>query len=322
MDEFEVQSVEDESFALLRARMGISAVQLARAFGPELLDAGKLRAHFSEGASRSFFCRSANEDIILKTIEKDEVTALSALLPAYLKHLNDNPDSLLCRFLALLVVNVRGVGPLYCLVMHNSFPFGTLGPRSVVFDLKGSTVNRRAKVDAAGKRASLRLDEDFRAAAPLGVPLGNAGLVSEVTDQVLRDVTLLAAYGLMDYSCLVAVTPVPPGARARIDGGAAAERTSGGPPRRWSAYSAAVSDVPEWSPDGSRPGERTQVVVQMGVVDLLQQFDLGKQLENRFKRLIRVGRSSDISAVPAEAYAARFSDFVGDLLEGKRIGPP
>lgn len=349
MDEFQVHSIEDELFAKLRAQLGISAVQFARAFDPGLLLDGRLKAHFSEGASRSFFCRSANEDMIVKTIEEKEVEELAALLPAYVQHLANNPDSLLCRFLALLVVNVRGVGSLYCLVMQNAFPFGNLGSHSFVFDLKGSTVGRKAKekpgkastVKSQAKASGLMLDQDFRAMLPQGVPLQSAQLVSELTAQVMRDVTLLAAYGLMDYSCLVAITPVPAGSQARVHSPEPARRMVSAPPRRWSTFSAVVSELPEWHPSGSpdaadtaAPGASTPpaaraassavsggttVIVQLGIVDLLQSFDLGKQLEHRFKRLMRMGRSANISAVPAEQYAYRFAEFVSDVLAGEDI---
>ncbi|KAA0171984.1 hypothetical protein FNF28_00301 [Cafeteria roenbergensis] len=327
MDEFQVQSIEDEAFAKLRARMGIGGVQLASAFDPALMQEGKLRAHFSHGASRSFFCRSVNDDIILKTIERDEVEALASLLPAYLKHLDVNPDSLLCRFLALIVVHVRGVGPLYCLVMQNSFPFGNLGMQSVVFDLKGSTVGRRskpagddshgAKKGKAKPKGALRLDQDFREMAPKGVPLASPRLTSEIVSQVIRDVTLLGTYGLMDYSCLLAISPVPDGCRAQVQSAGPAPLNAGGPPRRWSSFSAVVSEIPEWRPDPSVPARKSvQVVVQIGIVDLLQQYDLGKKIEHRFKQLMRLGRSADVSAVPAERYASRFSDFVANVLQG------
>jgi 1-phosphatidylinositol-4-phosphate 5-kinase len=365
MDEFQVHSIEDELFAKLRAQLGISAVQFARAFDPGLLLDGRLKAHFSEGASRSFFCKSANEDMIVKTIDEKEVEELAALLPAYVQHLANNPDSLLCRFLALLVVNVRGVGSLYCLVMQNAFPFGNLGSKSFVYDLKGSTVGRKAK-DKPGKAATtksqakasgLMLAQDFRDMLPRGVPLESEQLVSELTAQVMRDVTLLAAYGLMDYSCLIAITPVPRGSQARVHSPEPARRMVSAPPRRWSTFSAVVSDLPEWHPEGSsdaaapagdaggggsRPkahsaktaaaaaasstsssaggrGETTTVIVQLGIVDLLQSFDLGKQIEHRFKRLMRMGRSANISAVPAEQYAYRFAEFISDVLAGETI---
>lgn len=70
-------------------------------------------------------------------------------------------------------------------------------------------------------------------------------------------------------------------------------------------------------PWGESAGGDRQVVAQLGIVDLLQQFDLSKRIEHGFKRLMRIGRKTDISAVPAEHYASRFTEFVGDALAGR-----
>jgi hypothetical protein len=335
MDEFEVFSLHDARFSALRADLGLTGAQLARCFDPLLLASGKLRAHFSEGASRAFFCRSENEDLIIKTISKDEVEALHRVLPSYNEHLRQNPDSFLCRFLALLVVRVRGIGELYCLLMQNVFPFGGMGGESFTFDLKGSTVGRRSRPtesllskDEHGRlvrKGQLHLDQDFRDMLPRGIPIADEALRSSVLGQLMRDITLLSTHGLMDYSFLVTVTPVPLGHTAELAAGHIAPLTremDSSLPKRWSAFSAQVTELPVWRPfdEGGPEMHSVQAIVQLGIVDLLQQYDLGKKLESGFKRVIRVGRSADISAVPTEAYARRFVSFFDDVLSGEGIG--
>ena len=96
------------------------------------------REKFSEGRSGAFMFYSSDQKCIVKTTTKDEAMTLSELMPAYVRHLEENPNSLIVRFLGCHSIKMYGV-ELYFVVMLSFFPNSTLSER---YDLKGSWVNR------------------------------------------------------------------------------------------------------------------------------------------------------------------------------------
>jgi len=185
---FEFCSLADESFFAIRASAALFASQIVYALDPTLLSGGLLRAHFSEGASSSFFCRSLDQQLVVKTISEGEVKELMRLLPAYHAHLAANPDSLLCRIYGCFSMKQPSSARVYFLLMGNVFPITELGPLSLTFDLKGSTVGRRARVSKSvvsrtkdGRVVSqgmLYQDMEFRERFPFGLVPCNTDLAS------------------------------------------------------------------------------------------------------------------------------------------------
>jgi len=128
---------------------------------------------------------------LVKSISKSESKALTALCPAYVKHLKTNAGSLLGKLFGLFCVASSGQR---FVVMENVLP---LKP-AVVYDMKGSTVHRRAK-EGSSTLLDKNWQEDNRFVA----------LSSSVRDaimaQIVKDTQLLRAHDLMDYSLLVGV---------------------------------------------------------------------------------------------------------------------
>jgi hypothetical protein len=170
-----VSSLEEAAFLELRRAGGIEASYLASTFDPALFAEGRLRAFFSEGASSSFFCRSSDDALVLKTIRGSEAEVLMRLVPAYTRHLRDNPSSLLCRFYGCFAVTLPTLARVFFVLMQNVHPItGTAPPGAHTFDLKGSIVNRTARVSkaqgGAGKKY-LWQDVEFRETLPRGIPI-------------------------------------------------------------------------------------------------------------------------------------------------------
>lgn len=108
---------------------------------------------FSEGRSGAFMFFSSNERFIVKTTTKSESLALHKVMPAYVAHLKDNPNSLVCRFLGSHCITMYG-NELYFVVMLNVFPTVPLSER---YDLKGSWVNRHGfEFSRKSKRERMR----------------------------------------------------------------------------------------------------------------------------------------------------------------------
>lgn len=81
---------------------------------------------------------SSDQRCIVKTTTMEESATLNSIMPVYVKHLEENPNSLLVRFLGSHCITMYGV-EIYFVVMLNVFPSFQLSER---YDLKGSWVNR------------------------------------------------------------------------------------------------------------------------------------------------------------------------------------
>jgi hypothetical protein len=252
-DAFELTTFAEPLFAQLRGAACVTVEHVVSTLDPCLLRTGELRAHFSDGASSSFFCRSVDQTLVVKTVSAAEVEVLVRLLPAYTQHLLTQPASLLCRIYGCFGLKLANTSRVYFLLMGNVFPIVDPGPTSETYDLKGSTVGRRARVTKSlvsrnedGRlvaKGMLFQDVEFRQAYPRGLPAsdpdtllraavaasaaGSGGDVGHalqqerfadltagiarskaIVDQLQRDVTLLAAQSIMDYSLLINIMPI------------------------------------------------------------------------------------------------------------------
>ena len=217
LETFEIVSVADEAFAMLRRAAGLSTAHIVSMFDPHALRLGLLKAHFSDAGSSSFFCRSLDQSLVVKTIEASEMEVLLHLLPAYIAHLRGNPSSLLCRFYGCFGLQMAGSKRVWFLLMGNVFPCTETGTNTETYDLKGSTVGRKARLtkslesrDSAGRTVRhgvLFQDTDLRNHYPDGLPVLSHTAAKCLNRQLTRDARLLAAHGIMDYSLLLNVVP-------------------------------------------------------------------------------------------------------------------
>lgn len=61
-----------------------------------------------------------------------------------------------------------------------------------------------------------------------------------------------------------------------------------------------------------RSGETCDAILYFGIIDILQDYDIGKKLEHAYKSL--QANSSSISAVDPKLYSKRFRDFIGRIF--------
>ena len=125
--------------------------QVVGALDPRLLRAGRLREHFSDGASSSFFCRSSDQSLIVKTVGAGEVEELLALLPGYVAHVSAYPCTLLSRFYGCFALRLPNAARVFFILMGNAFPITAPGATSETYDLKGSTGEGRGGVRPQGQ---------------------------------------------------------------------------------------------------------------------------------------------------------------------------
>lgn len=174
-------------FAKVRDINNISAEEYAAAFETTC------REKFSEGRSGAFMFFSSDQHYIVKTTTKEESQSLTNIMPKYVKHLEDNPDSLIVRFLGSHCLTMYGV-ELYFVIMLNVFP---LSPLSERYDLKGSWVNRHGFSGSRRTRsernqrspadsAPLYQDNDLQTTISL-----DPGVCVSLADQIKRDILFL-----------------------------------------------------------------------------------------------------------------------------------
>lgn len=182
------------------------------------------KEQLSEGASGAFMFFCGGGDYIVKTINKGEADVLHRSIPYLLDYLEDNPKSLLVRFLGSYSLGVYAQ-TFYFVVMRNLFEPGTdINER---YDIKGSWVNRSAGPAVPNKKVVCRhCNEMFmpvnkeKCSQIVGYHEANVVLKDNdlrtkislrskdafpVLEIIKKDSDLLAELGVMDYSLIIGV---------------------------------------------------------------------------------------------------------------------
>ena len=151
----------------------------------------------SVGKSGSFFISTDDNKYMIKTLKSKELHLLKhAFLKEYVKHIEKNPKSLLCRLYGMYNIILGGGDEILIIVMRNvigSFKNNTI----VKFDLKGSTYKRKANFQMENINNVMK-DLDF-------IEFEKSIIMSKQSIQRLREMTetdsnFLKQSGLMDYS--------------------------------------------------------------------------------------------------------------------------
>ena len=123
------------------------------------------------------------------------------ILSEYANHLNQNPNSLLAKVLGVFTVKQQSTDPVCVMLMENTLRVENQDDLINVFDLKGSSVDRKAP-DNAGTLKDINFKKrcntpDFLVLSPKDSELKYL--------EIKKDVAFLKACGLMDYSLLVGI---------------------------------------------------------------------------------------------------------------------
>ena len=295
---FEFVDYAPAKFDEMRRAHGIEANEYALSFTvpPDLSKA------VDGGRSGSFVIRSHDDKYILKTLPSHERSVLASILEHYATHMQQYPDSLLCRFCGLHELKLAGSKTKYInfVVMENILAKARDISIHEVYDLKGSYVDRRAissSVKDPRNFRGTRKDMDLRRPLIVG-ERGQAILASHLTS----DAGFLNSLNLMDYSLLVGIHNCDPDGRC-CEQRRRMERSEDGKVR--------AKDILEWGVRGAGPPDsegKTESVYFFGIIDLLQQWDKSKVAEQFLKSRVLKKDKHGISAVNSDEYATRFLD--------------
>ena len=158
----------------------------------------------SLGKSGSFFISTDDNRYMIKTLKSQELELLKhAFLKEYVKHIEQNPKSLLCRLYGMYNIILGQGDEILIIVMRNVI--GDFKDNTIVkFDLKGSTYKRTANFDMSNNNNVMK-DLDFNEfEKSIMLSLGSIEKLREITK---KDSKFLCKSELMDYSLfLVKIT--------------------------------------------------------------------------------------------------------------------
>ncbi len=151
----------------------------------------------SNAKSGQFFFYSHDGRYMIKTQKQEEKTFLRQILPEYYRHLKNNPHSFLTHFYGMYRVKIPDLGKSVHFVIMKSV-FNTECEIHKIWDLKGSTLGRRAKRgDSVHKDLDI-LDEGRK------IHVG-AKYKDGIMKILKKDAEFLAKMNIMDYSLLLGV---------------------------------------------------------------------------------------------------------------------
>ena len=160
------------------------------------------------GKSNSFFFLSANDKLVIKTITAEERKVFLKFLPNYTKRILKHPESKLVRIFGLFQILPHNQD---FIIMENAV---VNKEDCLVFDLKGSTVNRHiGGLDSSNPPNGVVLkDLNFKLyGEQLKIPQSR-----KILKALKKDMNILRTNKLMDYSMLVTIYPQAPNTRYSI----------------------------------------------------------------------------------------------------------
>jgi hypothetical protein len=100
-----------------------------------------------EGAGRSgsFFFFSHDRKFIIKTMTDGELDLFLKKLPSFSDHFKTNKNSILAKIFGVFTVNSENMKKVHIMLMENTCQLKDPQNLTHIFDLKGSTVDRKTK---------------------------------------------------------------------------------------------------------------------------------------------------------------------------------
>jgi 1-phosphatidylinositol-4-phosphate 5-kinase len=183
-------------FDIIRYNNGMDNERISHCVDPNKNYNTLISASESEGKSGSFFMKTTDQVLIIKTIKFKEIQILIKNIKDYAEYIINNPKSLLCKIYGCFSLKLPGVSEIHLLVMENILEKCT---PSHIYDLKGSTLGRKTKKSTSGPLKDL----DF-ILSKSAVSLNSEDFEAKKS-AVEKDSKFLAKHNLMDYSLIVSI---------------------------------------------------------------------------------------------------------------------
>ncbi|CAD8055101.1 unnamed protein product [Paramecium sonneborni] len=233
----------------------------------------------SMGRSGAFFFFSQNNKLIIKTIEKSEIKDfLDGRIVSYFNYINSHQKSLIAKIYGIFKIKLMAYKTQYLVLMENTFEqLKQLDYEFVVYDLKGSTVNRTSQ-----SNESVQKDNNFKQSShnPIYLP---KEISQQIKIQLQDDCTFLRNIGYMDYSLLLGIC------------------TENVQQKETQNYRLVIN-------------EEKNKLFSFSIIDYLQRFNQQKKSEQCFKRSLKFKKKKDLSCRSPEPYCDRFINFINSII--------
>lgn len=283
---------EPEIFNDLRKNDGINDDVMIRVFSPTKNKYAIDKMSESKGKSGSFFFYSHDRKFIIKTISDGERKTLSEILREYYNYIKEHKESLITKIYGIYTVVIKNASSVNIILMQNLFGCSPIHIQRM-FDLKGSSVQRKTKNPQKWRRDQVLKDLDFSWLTKVERKLINFKEEdSKNIENILKnDINFYKKMQLMDYSLLFIIIDYP----NKID----------------PDYNPIIGFLDDLKYKGHvYKSDNEQYIYIVGIIDYLQKFNTRKKLEHFFKGLIYGKEKDMISAVRQDLYAQRFFNFM------------
>lgn len=142
----EIESIEASKFAKILELDDISYLDVQQSISLEENRKMVFQSGQGAGLSGSFFFFSRDNRFIIKTLRGEEKNILVGMLDDFIEHIiqTDN-KSLLMRIYGLFTIKTNRFAPIDVIVMQNTSKLQNKSNPKMLFDFKGSTINRSIK---------------------------------------------------------------------------------------------------------------------------------------------------------------------------------
>lgn len=236
---------------------------------------GSMKIVITPGKSGALLFFTEDGKYLLKTLTNSEQKLLYQMLPEYSQYLRSNPDSLLVRFTGMYSCKYEK-RTLHIVVMNNVFENNKMNE---TYDLKGSTIGRQAR---EGERVLKDLDILHKKRT---LNLTERQKI-QFLKQISKDSLFLQYHKIMDYSLLLGIKNIE---KEKV-----------------------IFDSRGKSQFQYLESQDSQEAYFIGIIDILQLWNLKKQAEMQLKSLS--SEKSGLSSVPPIEYSTRFQNFIKNIV--------
>ena len=281
-----------EIFNDLRTKDEISDEVMIKAFSPSKNKSAIDKMSESKGKSGSFFFYSHDRKFIIKTISSDEKNTLLGILHDYYNYIKDHETTLITKIYGIYTLVIKNASSVNIILMQNLFGCSPIHIQRM-FDLKGSSVQRKTKDVQKWKRDQVLKDLDYQWLTKVERKLINFKQenIDEIKNILKNDIEFYKSLGLMDYSLLFIIIDFPnnidPDYKQIVD----------------------LLEDPKYKGHVYK-SENEQYIYIIGVIDYLQEYNFRKKMEHCLKGIIYGKEKNMISAVEPQYYGTRFYDFM------------
>lgn len=236
----------------------------------------KMKVIITPGKSGAVLFFTGDRKFLLKTITDDELKFLQSILPNYFKFISEHPSTLICRILGMYTIK-EGNRMFNFIAMENVFPILV----DETYDLKGSHFGRDSTEEEKMKnffKDNDLITRDTKLKMDRDTKLDFIHIITQ-------DCNFLESMEIMDYSLLLGIA------------------------KNIENYDLKDNLKNRFTRIKSKSGNE---MYYMGVIDILQKWNLKKKAEMSFKSFLL--EKNQLSSIPPKDYAQRFIDFVTTKL--------